>query len=491
MLRPWVFVGFTGHRSLANPVLIRQRIDECWERIGALTNQAPPAAVSSAAIGADTLFAQSARDKDIPWTLLLPFPEAVFTKAPDFPDEAAVHAFKALADRAVRKPEPARTGSETLTVEERRNGFLECGLRTVEECDVLLAVWNGENSGKPGGTHAIITYAQKLRKPLLWIHAVTGEITDETTGEQRAKLLKEFPPAPAAVTPIPEGRALLDDTAKTFAKIARGHKTWTPLLNLLLVALHQISIAVAVAALIWRDFRDLQDPAGWTKVGALAVAFVLAAKVLHHLQHQWTSHRIRAQICRSAQAIWNLQLPGEIFPALQLPGFESFQRSLLLLRLRHPPRQLDLGPARDEYVTKRISIQIGYYKDRATKAGGYLRRLRWAANVCTLAAIVLGFLIVTHRIDETNPADHYHWWKLAALSLPLLATTFLAWVTAYDMERRAARYRQIAEMLDLAKVRLEARATWKGLAEVVIEVERALLLETWEWYSVARYSASH
>ncbi len=489
MLRPWVFVGFTGHRKLANPDLIRQRIDECWGRIAALTNQAPPAAVSSAAIGADTLFAQSARDKNIPWTLLLPFPEVVFTKAPDFPDEAAVDTFKSLAKRAVRKPEPARTGSETLTSDERRNGFLECGLRTVEECDVLVAVWNGETSGKPGGTHAIVAYARKLQRPILWIHATTGVITEEIPEKQRARLLEEFQLTPATGTPAPEGRALLDETAGTFAKIAREHKTWTPLLNLLLVALHQVSIAVAVAALIWRDFRDLQDPAGWTKVGALALAFVLAAKVLHHLQHQWTSHRIRAQICRSAQAIWNLQLPGEIFPALQLPGFESFQRSLLLLRLRHPPVEQDFGPARDEYVTQRISIQIAYYKDRAAKAGRYLRRLRWTANVCTLLAIVLGLLLVTHRIDESN--DHYHSWKLAALSLPLLATTFLAWVTAYDMERRAARYRQIAEMLDFAKVRLEARATWKGLAEVVIEVERALLLETWEWYSVARYSASH
>jgi hypothetical protein len=148
-----------------------------------------------------------------------------------------------------------------------------------------------------------------------------------------------------------------------------------------------------------------------------------------------------------------------------------------------------LPAARDEYVEKRIAAQADYYDGRATGAARALFWIRWAANGCTVVAILLGVLLARHLIKEEAAAHHYV--KLAALTLPLIATTLLARVTAYDMERRAARYRQIANMLGQAKIRLEARATWKGVAEVVIEVERALLLETWEWYSVARYSSSH
>jgi hypothetical protein len=102
MLRPWLFVGFSGHRHLANPELIVRAIGAALDKIAAKTS-APLAAVSSAASGADTLFAEESVRRALPWTLLLPFGEDEFKK--DFPDVRDWQRVERLLPRAARRHE--------------------------------------------------------------------------------------------------------------------------------------------------------------------------------------------------------------------------------------------------------------------------------------------------------------------------------------------------------------------------------------------------
>ena len=123
MLRPWVFVGFTGHRALAHPPVVRKGIAEALARC-ARQADAPLAAVSSAASGADTLFVEEALRRDLPWFLLLPFPEAEFRR--DFAD-ADWAATAALLPRAAgRHVETAVPGDGAA----RTQAFRDCSRRT-------------------------------------------------------------------------------------------------------------------------------------------------------------------------------------------------------------------------------------------------------------------------------------------------------------------------------------------------------------------------
>jgi hypothetical protein len=168
MQRAPLSVGFTGHRQVADPAGARAAIDQALQRLQAAAGS-PLAAVSSVASGSDTLFVEAVRAQDLPWSLLLPFPLAEFRK--DF-GRADWERVQRLPPKAVRThvepPQPTR-----------EDAYLACGLRTVDESDAMIAFWNGRAAAGRGGTAEIVEYVRKQQKPLLWIHADTGEITTE------------------------------------------------------------------------------------------------------------------------------------------------------------------------------------------------------------------------------------------------------------------------------------------------------------------------
>ena len=68
----WTTIGFTGHRTLATPGVVATAIAAAVDGLAA--GRADIAGVSSAASGGDTLFAEEMRRRDLPLSLILPFP---------------------------------------------------------------------------------------------------------------------------------------------------------------------------------------------------------------------------------------------------------------------------------------------------------------------------------------------------------------------------------------------------------------------------------
>jgi hypothetical protein len=180
MQRAPLSVGFTGHRRVADPAGARAAIDRALQRLQAAAGR-PLAAVSSGASGSDTLFAEAVLAQGLVWTLLLPLPLAEFRR--DFNDADWQRVQRLLSQAArtyVEPPQPTR-----------EDAYLACGLRTVDESDAVIAFWDGQPAAGRGGTAEIVAYVRKQQKPLLWIHAATGEVAAE-------RLEKLPPPARAA-----------------------------------------------------------------------------------------------------------------------------------------------------------------------------------------------------------------------------------------------------------------------------------------------------
>lgn len=482
MLRPRIFVGFTGHRlNLVNPELISRQIHAALDRIATHTN-APLAAVSSLAIGADTLFVTAVQQRKIPWSLFLPFPADIFlTHKEDFPNASDKATFEHLAKCAVHTYTDPGFDREQATKTTYEKGFLECGLHTVEECDVLIAVWNGLDPRGLGGTSQIVSYARELKKPIVWIHSVTGE----PNAENFAQLRVDAMPLPSGAEEGPPARDQVEQIFDYYDRHADSNAPWARYLNVGIVSLHQLATAIAIAGLIWAAFGSY---AVGIKLLALGIALFLPW-YFHHKPREWMGNRMCAELCRSALVIWNLRQHEHIFPALRLPVFASLQRSLLLHRLRAPQSHADIETAKSDYAKHRLQHQINYYEGKATAAAKHRRWIKGLAYVCTGLAIVYGVIIAFHGVPEGESV--YKTIKFLSISLPLAAAALVASITALDLDRRAARYRELAHALTDAKVRLRARVTWAGVTDVVIDVERMLLLEIWEWYSVSHYSGSH
>lgn len=509
MLRPWVFVGFTGHRDLpaSNPEFIGRRIREALVRIEAHTG-GPLAAISSAAKGADTLFVEAVQERNWPWFLLLPFPEDEFFNNADFDhDRDALARARHLASRATgRYIEPRQAGGAEVA---RNAAFEACSFRTVDECDVLVAVWKGpEQDIKRGGTSATVLRAREQGKPLIWIHAETGQMVEEGLSELPKDRKTNEPStasAPLAQAAGADGLEVLKRTLLAYDEKASDHGPKARELLSSLIWMHLLGTSVGLIApvfdaLPWYAGFELPWLGGLALLVVAPVAFKLVILViaairgrrLHHLKEEWLHHRIVAELCRSAVGTWPLHHASRAHEALIVPGFREWQRTLSRWHL-FSAAPGDTQASKQEYLEHRLRDQLKYFRGELAKAKGKLRWWRPAAKYATplailsgVAAVIMGWKHGEHSaaFDTTKAILKY-----LSLILPLAAGWAFSWLVSQDYGRRVARNGYMIEYLEAMERRLQAAATREVVDRLVAESETMLLLEVLEFNSVSRFAS--
>jgi len=483
-------VGFTGHRLVPD----RPRIDAAIRTaLGELQRATTGEwiALSSAAAGGDSLFAQAAIELGLAWHAVLPLPPAEFKK--DFSAEDWHRAESLLAEAEVVRV--------TAEAEVRDDAYLDCGMETVNGCDVLLAVWDGAPARGKGGTADVIAYARELGRPLIVIDAASGELRREQWDKfvPQDPGLHHFnrltnPPAGGGEPSNPFGAppevADLQRKADHAASVGAPHFRR---LIVLTVLLHVLATLVAAATLAF-GWHAVALP--WIKLlcllGALAVALVLHAQGTHH---HWVRCRLAAEFCRSALSTWGLPRAAPLFAELDLPGLRQLTRSLQVLHRRtvgaHP---VTMAAFKDGYLRERIDDQLGYYSRKLAQAEPLLRRLRAGFWVATVLAIACTALYATahswHFVELPEHTEQVVFYFLP-ISLPVVAAAFMSFIAINDLHRRLARYREMAALLDGARKQIVYSQTWSSLERIVQRTERALLQEVLEWHSITSFSETH
>ena len=495
MLRPWLFVGFTGHRGLADPDRIAGAIEQVLQRLERAG--APLAAVSSVARGSDTLFVKAAQGRQLPWLLMLPFPQEEFRK--DFsPAEWAVA--ETLMRQAVSTHiEPPAEGNRPAGAA-RNDAFLECGIRTVDNCEVLVAVWDGLPARGSGGTGDIVGYARSQKKPLVWIHALTGAVVEEN--------LAAVPEAAPPATGLAAAHALdlregglpeLQATLAYFDEAAVRHAPAARELITRMILLHLTATAVALLAPLLGFWAWVAFVLIMLKITALLYADRLQHRG-QQVHHEWLRHRIVAELCRSAVGTWPLRFSDCVHQSFMVPGFRDWQRSLRLWRLLKPPIERDVEAMKTAYDQGRMEEQICYFTTQLERAEKKLGTWRRVAKYSTRAAIACAVLVLVLSIGHHPPASASQSdipeltqmmkdvLKYFSLVLPLLSASVLHWLVAQDCGRRAVRNREMLSFLIRARERVRAVTTWSGLERLVSETETMLLLEVLEWHSLSHFA---
>ncbi|WP_017586915.1 hypothetical protein [Nocardiopsis ganjiahuensis] len=148
-------IGITGHRDLTPDVsgavadLVKAHLAPYGcEMVG----------LSCLADGADAVFAQAVVAAGAPLEAIIPatgYRKALPTEHHPVYDQ--------LLDQAVRVHELPHSESEP-------RAHMAAGRVLVEECDHLVAVWDGEPARGPGGTADVVAYARALDRPVtvLW-----------------------------------------------------------------------------------------------------------------------------------------------------------------------------------------------------------------------------------------------------------------------------------------------------------------------------------
>lgn len=481
-------VGFTGHRQLKNEAGVQRVIREILAGLHAEAG-VEWLALSSVAAGSDLVFARSAVSLGLGWEAVLPLPPSEFRR--DFTDAEWLQVEALLAEA-----EHVRVISERGV---REDAYLDGGMETVNHCDLLLAVWDGEPSRGRGGTAEIVAYARELHRPLIIVDARTLETRRENFHRLKVgdRHLASLNALPSVNEPPDDGsdesrRRVLGFHLKVDHAATHGAPHFRRLITAT-VGLHVIATGLAAATLAFH----LHHPAlPWGKLACLFGALGVALIVRHHRhQHDWVRGRLAAEITRSALATWGLPRAVRLFDDFDWAGLEPLRRSLDVLQRRSAKaRPAAFDQFKQRYLSERIDGQLAYFLRQESRAVPLLGRLRGGFVVSSVLAIVFTAAYAAHSAmaEPIAPSWMEMWiFGFGPIVLPVLAAGFISLISINDLHRRVARYREMHVRLEAARKEAAFVQTWGSLERVVAKAERALLQEVFEWHSITSFTETH
>ena len=155
-------IGVTSHRNIPAVEIepIRQRVRELLAQLQREFPHTPMTVLSALAEGGDQLVAQQALDAGARLVAPLPLPREIY--AQDFQDNATRADFAALCARAHVIELPLQPGHGAAQVErgsvERNRQYARVGVFIARHCHLLLAIWDGKESKRLGGTAQVVNY---------------------------------------------------------------------------------------------------------------------------------------------------------------------------------------------------------------------------------------------------------------------------------------------------------------------------------------------
>ncbi len=481
-------VGFSGHRQLANAAGAAAAIRVALEFLQRL---APGEwiALSSVAGGSDQLFVQQARAIGLSWHAILPLPRVEFAQDFTTAEWAVVEEILVTADYV-------RVISESG---EREDAYLDCGIETVNDADVLLVFWDGQPARGKGGTADVVEYAKSIGKPVMIIDATTQEMRKEnwTRLELGDAALADLNKLPAAASASAENPFRAPDAVFSFQQkcdYAASHGA--PQFRRLIVStvmLHVIATLIAAGTLAY-GLHLIALP--WIEVLCITTALGAALVLRQHLHshHSWVRCRLAAEFCRSALATWGLPRAAPLLRDLDLAGVRGLARALHVLHSRFSAaRPVPMDEFKRIYLEKRIDDQLAYYNRQVNRALPLFNRLKVSFWVAT--SLALGFT-ACYAVVRTLGLGVPEWtqetlFAFLPISLPVLAASMISIISINDLQRRVARYREMQTLLEASRAQLAFCQTWNSLERIVLKTERALLQEVIEWHTIMSFSESH
>jgi hypothetical protein len=479
-LPPTLAIGFTGHRHLPDEdqsrTAIRKVLEEWKARIPGVAY-----GVSSIAAGGDLLFAETCLDLKLPIRIFLPMSKERFRD--EFDDRTSERAERVLA--GALSVEVVGVGAEP---QER---YYECGIETVHQSQLLIALWDGGPGHGMGGTSDMVYFAKEQGRLVVWIHSVTGQVRhlNECADFLRDPELDFLNSLEEASAELPVGTAY-DLAHAWLVKVDENASRVAPQFRRL--AAMPIFCTAAAAILSGRSsFTGTSVVWLWmgTTLGIMAAALPFLMR-LNHRQIVWTRERTAAEVCRSCLALWRTPALYDVIGPETAPELAGMLTSLNFLKLSdRASGQITHEEFKRIYREGRLQHQIAYFERHAGRSATQVRNYQiviWA-SVCLAAALNLLLIMNAHGL---NGWVSQRWKPVLALVATTgfqIATVAGALLFVYDYQRRRERYRDLHRMLTQWDKQLELSQTWPIVLRITSLVEKALLAELIEWRSLIRH----
>ncbi len=172
----YVRIGVTGHRMLASEQLIRESVKSVLGKLDKMLSIPHTfVTLSPLAEGADRLVAKEVLEwqasEDNPGLeAVLPLPVDDYIR--DFASKESKDEFRWF----LAKAKSVLSLREATT---REAAYENVGHYVVDNCDFLIAIWNGRPSKGQGGTAEIVENARRVGRHIFWINSYDGSIKEE------------------------------------------------------------------------------------------------------------------------------------------------------------------------------------------------------------------------------------------------------------------------------------------------------------------------
>ena len=430
----------------------------------------------------DLLFAEACIELGISLQLLLPLPaDELHTR---FASSEWVRA-KRVLDGAI--------SVETVTAQDSiEDAYYECGVETVQRSSLLVALWKGGSSSRIGKADQVMAFASRIGKPTVWIDSDQGILESLDQAAER-RLLRD--PELDFLNDLPDCNVAYAEgspkeiATQWFKKVDANASRPAPQVR------RAASIPIlytAVAAVLSGAASKSSAGAAW--VAASAALGIIAAGLpatlrLDRRQATWARTRTAAEVCRSMLALWDAPFQSEVIgPEIgsELAGTLVSLRFLKMQAASHGHAALE--EFKERYREERILDQMEYYSRHAGLAEHEAQRYRRVTFLSIGAAVLLAlcWLAGIMGVMELHSMLRGRWFGLTLSALFQGATVVGALQIVNDSKRRQRRYRELHGWLRDWDIQLEALRTWSSVLKVVVQVEKALMVELLEWRSLAR-----
>lgn len=276
-------IGITGHRLLDNTKEVCDNLRLSLAYFHGLHPELT--AISSLAEGADTLFAQAATDAGIPLRIILPFALEEYKK--DFSAAGLKELKKILKDNNDAYEIVTETAIDTAL--RRNDAYLTVGKKVVDESDIVIAVWDEEESRGKGGTSDIVAYTRTKKDKVL--HIIKGIRKGTAVDGDPPHLLKKY-----------------DRLAILFKK-GLFELTW---LSGLVIA--ELAVVFFAVGLTFKTVLDEHQQFTLTKleVGCIAISIILLKVVANWLKGRFLKYRKNTEYLRMLYWYDEAEIPLEV-----------------------------------------------------------------------------------------------------------------------------------------------------------------------------------
>jgi hypothetical protein len=506
-------IGVTGHRELPEEILIRKSIKKVLSRIENTLENSPHkfSIISPLAEGADRLVTEEILDfkfhsssKKSFLEVILPLEINEYVK--DFETVQSEEEFKTFYERA----DSVNTIPDSTS---RDDAYYKAGLYTVDNCDVLISIWNGKPAAGVGGTAQIMEYAKKNDKWIFWINSENGSITELN----KNKTLEYYTIYNKEKLHPTEMKTSLNTHNNLFIYIAE--KANLPLHfidQLYTILLPQFVRADILAQKYQKHYNNAGSLVYILSAGAVAtvtiqilffpkipqiiwlevaeISIILLLIIISNKKdwhRKWIDYRFLAERLRTALFFKIANIQCEITsppPHLKVSNEPQnwIVRAYESICMENPSstEPIPFEPFKKFLLNSWINEQLKYYKISAQKNHknhiifSRLGEFFFALTLVVASIHALNIEIVPNS-SSILPAT--------AIILPAIAAAITGIKINRDYSRNAKRYQQMAVYISEISERMEKIENMKSLVELLDEFNKMMLGENQDWRVVVQF----